>query len=114
MATSILFADSRRRHPREPVRFHVLFEDGESFDIATVENVSDGGLFVRTEQPLVPGTEVHLAPLGEVDDLLDPVRARVAWSSATQPGGMGLEFLEPPAEFLAALERVRARFGRAA
>lgn len=114
MTTDLVPEEPRRRHPRAPVRFHVLFEDGESFDIATVENVSRGGLFVRTEQPLVPGTVVYLAPLGPADDLLEPVRARVAWSSATQPSGMGVEFLEPPEEFLEALEAAQERFGRRA
>ncbi len=102
--------DPRRRHPRAPVRFHVLFEDGEAFDIATVENVSDGGLFVRTEQPLVPDTIVYLAPVGEADEVIETVRARVVWTSAADPAGMGVEFLEPPEAFLAALETARARF----
>ncbi len=102
--------DPRRRSPRSPVRFHVLFDDGEAFDIATVENLSDGGLFVRTSQPLVAGTEVHLVPVGVAEDVVPALRARVVWSSARDPCGMGLELLEVPAEAVAALARARATF----
>ena len=106
-------SDARRRSPRSLVRFHVLFDDGEAFDIATVENVSEGGLYVRTSQPLVAGTEVHLSPVGVAEDVIPPLRARVAWSSAQDPCGMGLEFLEASAEAHEALSRARQAFAAA-
>jgi uncharacterized protein (TIGR02266 family) len=112
----------RRRHPRisarMPVRVSTIEPErdqwtGRPFFRATREvcaNVSRGGVFVHTNEPLAPGRRVlvELAlPSGK------PVEAigRVAWSKRVMtPGeggsdsGIGVEFLGGSAEQFADLE----------
>ena len=107
-----------RRHERKTVRFNVLFDDGERFDVATVENVSEGGLFIRASEPLMPGTEIILSPLGEAEDLWPELRARVVWRAEVlypDPGfGMGVEFIQVSEELTAHVQAICSAYGQAA
>ncbi len=57
-------ADERRIHERFPTRIAVdVHSDGPSGDhflFAYIENISEMGIFVRTDDPLPPGTEITL------------------------------------------------------
>lgn len=111
-------SESDRRHERESVKFNLLFEDGEHFDVATVENVSEGGLFLRTAQPLPPGSEIVLIPLGAAEDLMPEVKARVVWRApllgSENQYGMGVEFLDFCGEMAEHLDHICRTYGLAA
>jgi len=57
-------ADERRTHERFPTRIavdvHSDRPSGDHFLFAYIENISEMGIFVRTDDPLPPGTEVTL------------------------------------------------------
>ena len=115
--------DKERRHPRVPaiipVRISTLAPErdpwtGRPFFRASQEtcaNVSRGGAFVRTEEPLTPGRrillELHL-PNGSSLEAI----GRVAWtkrvmgpSERDADAGVGIEFLGGAAEQFDALEQ---------
>ena len=60
------------------------------------ENISEGGLFIRTDFPLPIGTRFRVSvSLRNCDAILD-ADAEVAWtrpSGHRQPGGMGVRFI---------------------
>lgn len=89
-----------RRHRRLTVRVQVEYETelGTRNDLATT--LGAGGLFLRTDKGLEPGTEMttrfQLTPEGVRHELA----ARVVWRQLPGgPGtaGMGLEFSDPAA-----------------
>jgi hypothetical protein len=84
---------ARRADEREsalvPVDWHA-FGSGVH-RMSTTANVSPGGAFVCTAEPMPPGSPVVLelaTPLGRIE-----VHARVAW---TDPRGMGVRFTRRP------------------
>ncbi len=115
-------SSATRRHPRleikVPVRISTIEPErdpwtGRPFFRATHEtsaNLSRGGAFVHTSEPLRPGRRVLLEielPDGQPVETL----ARVAWTrKALLPGGanadagIGVEFLGGAADQLASLE----------
>ena len=119
----------RRRHKRIdaaiPVRISTIEPErdpwnGRPFFRASQEtcaNVSRGGAFVRTAEPLAPGRRVLLEfqlPDGR------PIEAigRVAWTrrvlapqARDNEGGIGIEFLGGPSEHFSALEDLIAKLG---
>lgn len=91
----------QRKTERHRVRFHLVYDDGSSFNAGTVRDVSEGGLFLETALPLPVGTEVRLTPLDPAGEALFEVRARVMRSIPydpndlnKEPAGMGLQFLD--------------------
>jgi uncharacterized protein (TIGR02266 family) len=89
----------RRIHPRHEVDIRVDWFTGQMFVSARVGNLSEGGLFLRADQPMPADDDVSLIlmlPGGR------PVRAkgRVAWTRAAGvapdhgPGGCGVQFVE--------------------
>ena len=91
-----------RSQPREriPKTLSIRFKDRQSFIKAYSENISPGGLFIRTEKPLKQG-EVFFLKL-QLPEIADPmeVKCEVAWArkqvedSANRPSGMGIKFTE--------------------
>ena len=81
----------------------------------TCVNVSRGGAFVRTTEPLLPGRRLLLElrlPNGRAIEAI----GRVAWSKRSmepdatpEPAGIGVEFLGGAVEQFAALEEFIAR-----
>ncbi|MEE8410599.1 MAG: TIGR02266 family protein, partial [Myxococcota bacterium] len=84
----------QRRHPRYGLVLRVDYPDTDEYYSEWTENLSAGGLFVRTDRPFEVGAEVELCL--SFPALLDEVRVtgEVAWvreSSAMQSGGIGLQ-----------------------
>lgn len=87
-----------RAEPRVKRKLSVSYRDKKSFLNAYTENISNGGIFLKTNSPLPKGTSIFLrlqlpdipAPL-EIDSL-------VIWSNRqedgdkTKPSGMGIQF----------------------
>jgi len=99
--------EEKRKTPRHNVRFHLVYDDGSSFNAGTVHDVSEGGLFLETAIPLDVGTEVGLTPLGSASETWFEVRARVVRKVPYDPdhksvesfgAGMGLAFIDLDAD----------------
>jgi uncharacterized protein (TIGR02266 family) len=89
----------KRAHARIIVQFDVEFMQAGTKGHGTCLNLSQGGMFIVTERPAPPETEVmvHFKPPGMVDTF--SVRARVAWVSGVEGepeaiSGMGVRFLD--------------------
>lgn len=104
-------ADTRRTHPRLPVELRVEYNDLDVFITEYTQNISKGGVFIRSDHQLDPGTELlfklHVPRLMEPLDL----RGRVAWvrgvdqaTEAKRPG-MGIRFIYHSDEERERLER---------
>lgn len=84
-----------REFQRIPCAVRVTFRSPSAFLVAYATNLSRGGLFLETDEPLEVGEELSLSlevpELGALD-----VPARVAWHRAAAgeqgPAGMGIEF----------------------
>lgn len=90
--------DERRRLPRESIELVVRYQRMNTFFADYAKNISRGGTFVATLEPLPPDTEFVFS-IG-VPELADPLslRAKVMWTtepesaSKVQPAGMGIAF----------------------
>lgn len=83
----------RRQHPRHPFILRVAYKERSDYLVDWTENLSAGGLFVRTEQPFEAGDPVRLSL--SFPGLLQRVEVQgvVAWvrkASASQPRGVGI------------------------
>jgi hypothetical protein len=87
------YSRDHRSHPRRLVFLAGSFYLGGHYVRCKIQNLSVGGLFVRSEAIADPGEEIELtiARFGVM-----PVR--VVWSNEH---GMGCHFLDPPAEIIA-------------
>lgn len=95
----------KRHLPRNKRRLLVRYGVEKTDRSAYTQNISEAGLFVRTNRVFKPATTVHLEihfP-GELFHLW----GRVAWAKKVPPQlahilacGMGIRYLDPPVEFL--------------
>lgn len=87
----------RRRSQRAPAVVRVDYTAVDTFFSEFSRNINEGGLFIETEHPHPPGTQISLQ--FHIPGSEDPVKAqgRVAWSTGEgrgTPPGMGIEFEE--------------------
>ena len=89
----------RRRHARYDASIQIDYASGDTFLFSYITNISEMGIFVRSEAPAPRGTSLTLrfaAPDGAVLEL----PGVVAWVNPLRPGGenpnpgMGIRFLE--------------------
>jgi len=89
-----------RKHPRVQLEMEVEYKKGSKFERAVSHNISKGGMFIKSEEPLPEDKNTVVKFV--IDPEKEPlkVRSRVAWtrggeqSSITkQPPGMGVEFI---------------------
>ncbi len=85
-----------RRHARVGARMRCWCEGDNVTLYSRVENLSEGGLFLRTSTPLKAGTRatVRLGPREESGPALQ-TEVKVVWARQTGhiwPPGMGLQF----------------------
>jgi type IV pilus assembly protein PilZ len=93
-------ASDRRSADRIDVTWSVDCETEETFLYANITNISEVGIFVRTDEPLEVGTRLTLkfAPPGSDDTLV--LTGQVAWVNpirmlASNPNpGMGIRFID--------------------
>jgi type IV pilus assembly protein PilZ len=92
-------ASNRRSHDRVDVEWAVDCIASDTFLFASITNISEMGIFVRTTEPLAIGTRLRLtfAPPGAVSFKLDGC---VAWLNPLRANGdnpnpgMGIRFVE--------------------
>ena len=98
-AARSLDSSDRRYQRRLPIRITVEYADLEDFLTDYTANLSIGGMFIETEEPLGVGTHFRLrfsVPNREAP--IDTI-AEVRWSQARKPSsplspGMGVRFRE--------------------
>jgi type IV pilus assembly protein PilZ len=88
--------EEKRKKARIPLRVKVEYRSLGGFVSDWTDNISEGGLFILTENPLPVGSQVRLVfSLPGLPLMLD-LRGRVRW--VTSPyglrSGMGIEFTE--------------------
>ena len=93
-------ADERRTHERFPTRIavdvHSDRPSGDHFLFAYIENISERGIFVRTDDPLPPGTEITLRFTAESERI--ELDGSVMWVNPVRENGdnpnpgMGVRF----------------------
>jgi uncharacterized protein (TIGR02266 family) len=95
------YSEERRRQARVSKKLRVAYETPEEFVDSYIFNLSVGGLFIETEEPLNEGelldVKLYLPDKGEALDVL----AEVMWASKKErttpersyPPGMGVKFL---------------------
>jgi uncharacterized protein (TIGR02266 family) len=87
----------RRQHPRAPMMLKVVSRETLSFLTVFTENVSEGGVFIATNEQYTIGEEVDFEI--SFPGLLDPIpmKGLVKWSRKAmppnEPAGIGVEFL---------------------
>jgi len=92
--------DSRRRYRRVTVRLRASYEYAGEVHEAIATTLGAGGLFVATDEPLAPGSRLHIRFVVPGGVRLHRLEARVVWAHrAGDPGsqghGMGLAFTNP-------------------
>lgn len=95
----ILNGSQRQRHCRVSTRFPVEYNDLEKSGIGTCLNMSQGGMFIATTDPVCAGQDllVHVSPPGLMHTF--SLWSRVVWtnhlgSENSFPAGIGVRFLK--------------------
>jgi uncharacterized protein (TIGR02266 family) len=93
--------DDRRRARRAGVTVRIAYATVDEMFSEFTRDINEGGLFIETEKPHPPGTEVsmqfHLPGSNEVLSTVGRV-VRVSSGDVGMPPGMGIEFDELTAD----------------
>jgi type IV pilus assembly protein PilZ len=94
-----------RTTPRIPLKIRVEIEEGIPEKALTSVNLSEGGIYLRTPEPLSEGSEIHIKFTLPHDTEQIALEARVVrtFSLSTQLAeepGMGLQFVDIPQDIL--------------
>lgn len=86
----------RRQSDRYPTHIQVDYRSDENFLFSYIENISEMGIFIYSENPLAVGTELELRFGRDGEPPLE-VRGTVAWVNPVRGGddinpGMGIRF----------------------
>ncbi len=89
----------RRREERVPVEVEVRYSSQEGFAIEWITNISKGGLFIKSENPLPPGTPLKITFSVPGKDVPIELGGVVRWSvsPSSSPSvipGMGIQITE--------------------
>ena len=87
----------RRKHQRVPTRILIKYRNADQFFTDYIQNISRGGIFVPTYQPLPQGTRFQITfslPDCEASITTDGVVVRSLHSDPENGGlaGMGIQF----------------------
>lgn len=91
-------SSERREYERYDVNIDVNYAEGENFLFSYVENISEMGIFIRSDSPLAIGTLLKMK-LGKGDEVIE-IQGRVVWVNPVKADGdnpnpgMGVEFEE--------------------
>ena len=92
-------ARDRREHRRYPASIAVDYADGDTFLFAYLRNISEMGIFIRTEDPLPIGTSLRMRfPVEDGETFA--LRGEVTWINPFRADGenlnpgMGVRFVD--------------------
>lgn len=104
--------ENRRRHPRTQLALLVQFRFNtfEEFLAEYSDNMSPGGMFIRTDEPREEGSLVYLQfSLKDGSKLIEGLGRVVHVNppgDAKRPSGMGIEFLNFDEESMALIQEI--------
>lgn len=87
--------DNKRKSRRIAKKIKSQVSAPDSLTYSTTHNLSDGGMFISTPDPIAPGTELELSlklPNGEFMNVTGIVRWTRDEDPDGDPAGMGIEF----------------------
>jgi type IV pilus assembly protein PilZ len=90
--------EENRKDPRAEVRIEIQYHTGQEFLAAYTKNISGGGVFIRTSQPLPLNQAVALRfTLPGINRQFE-IGGLVVWANSSPrsafPAGMGVKFME--------------------
>jgi len=89
----------RRQYERYETSISVDYSSGDTFLFSYIQNISEMGIFIRSEQPLPIGTLLYLRFTPEGQEPIE-LRGEVTWINPLRPldenlnPGMGVSFHE--------------------
>lgn len=115
-----------RRSERHALQFRIVYDDGNTYYVGVVDDISDTGMLLETPEMLPIGAVVRLEPVDPEEDALFELNARVVRHLAPDDlvrrvsadgghglVGLGLEFVDLDSEEQAAvhamIRHLRAR-----
>jgi type IV pilus assembly protein PilZ len=89
--------EENRKDPRAEVRIEIQYRTGQEFLAAYTKNISGGGVFIRTSQPLPLNQTVALRfTLPGINRQFE-IGGLVVWANSSSrsafPAGMGVKFM---------------------
>jgi Tfp pilus assembly protein PilZ len=89
----------RRRYPRKKYSAAVTYATLDRVFKAFVRNICDGGVFIETTEPLIPGEEITLTISFPND--IEPIKlaGEIVWS--IEDRGIGVRFTTPNHDLMA-------------
>jgi len=97
-----LMGIERRVMPRVDTSLEIAFRTAGVNRTSYMLNLSSGGLFIKTDQPLSIDAELEMSfQLPDDPEILD-IGGKVVWAkpeSHAFPAGMGIQFVNMPAEY---------------
>lgn len=93
---------------RKQCSIPVMFGHNTHSRKAAVENVSERGMFIRTTDPLRPGSVIRIKM--ELDTCTMPLRGMVVWTrigrEEGRSSGMGIRLFKPPALYISYVQMI--------
>lgn len=92
-----------QRHPRFTKRLEVRFTSGGLSFTGILSNLSENGLFIRTNRGFAPGSVIDIEmvmPDGKKSFLKAVVRRTIKTPMSTLKNGMGVELVEKDAAYI--------------
>lgn len=91
----IIRGSNRRRHLRTPLRCEFkIWHDSIGEMLVTTRDISDGGLFLIMDEPVIPPIGTVLR--GQVQGLMADAPMVVMEVVRIEPNGIGLRFISDP------------------
>lgn len=101
----------RRKHKRVPARIWIKYGNAEQFFTDYIQNISRGGIFVPTYNPLPKGTRLRISFSLPYWDALIETQGVVVHSvrsnpmQGATPAGMGIQFQTLREEYLELIDK---------
>ena len=92
-----------QRHPRFTKRLEARFSSGGMSFAGISSNLSESGLFIRTNRGFAPDTAIDIEmvmPDGKISSLKGLVRRTIKTPMSTLKNGMGVELIEKDAAYI--------------
>jgi len=92
-----------QRHPRFTKRLEARFSSGGMSFAGISSNLSESGLFIRTNRGFAPDTAIDIElvmPDGKISSLKGFVRRTIKTPMSTLKNGMGVELIEKDAAYI--------------
>jgi uncharacterized protein (TIGR02266 family) len=108
--------EAKKSGRRDPIRIEIMFKEYGSFIKVYMLNITNGGIFIRTDNPLPLDTPVLLRMLLPDETEALEIEGKVIWdfSKASKksflPKGMGIQFVNMSSAAAKKIKAVVDRF----